>query len=79
MDRDEPEAPRQLSLFTDEEAVLKEKQQEEKEAAVQEAILGIKDKYGKNALLRGMSLLEGATGKARNETIGGHRQGDVEI
>ena len=79
VDRDEPEAPRQLSLFTDEEAVLKEKQQEEKEAAVQEAILGIKDKYGKNALLRGMSLLEGATGKARNETIGGHRQGDVEI
>ena len=40
---------------------------------IQEAILYIKKKYGKNALLKGMNLEEGATGKERNNQIGGHK------
>ena len=35
-------------------------------------MLGIKKKYGKNAILKGMNLEEGATARERNETIGGH-------
>jgi hypothetical protein len=40
---------------------------------MQEVMLTIKNKYGKNAILKGMNLEEGATGKDRNEQIGGHR------
>lgn len=46
---------------------------EEKEKHLQEALLAIKDKYGKNAVLRGMNLEEGATAAARNAQIGGHK------
>lgn len=46
---------------------------EEKELKVQRAILEIKDKYGKNAILRGLNLEEGATQRERNEEIGGHK------
>ncbi|NLZ25885.1 MAG: DNA repair protein [Clostridiales bacterium] len=52
-------------LFTDFDAVQKEKRAEE-------AVLNIKDKYGKNALLRGIDLEEGATAIIRNKLIGGH-------
>lgn len=38
-----------------------------------EAVLDIKKKYGKNAVLKGMSLIEGATAVARNRQIGGHK------
>ena len=44
----------------------------EKERKLQEAVLQIKGKYGKNAILKGMNLQEGATAKERNEQIGGH-------
>lgn len=40
---------------------------------MQEAVLEIRRKFGKNALLRGMDLQEGATAKDRNSQIGGHR------
>ena len=40
---------------------------------MQEAILSIRKKYGKNALLKGMNMEEGATARQRNEQIGGHR------
>ena len=40
---------------------------------MQEALLKIKKKYGKNAVLRGMNFEEGATAKDRNRQIGGHR------
>ncbi|WP_308681875.1 DNA methylase [Stomatobaculum longum] len=67
----------QLSLFTDcaaEEAKqAEETARRERERKLQEATLAIKKKFGKNALLKGHSLLEGATGKDRNEQIGGHR------
>ena len=68
---------RQLDLFTDEETEEKRRQAEDAELARekkrQEAVLEIKNKYGKNAILKGMNLEEGATAKNRNEQIGGHK------
>ena len=67
----------QMNLFTDYETLEKQRQAEEekreKERALQEAILSIKKKYGKNAVIKGMNLEEGATGIQRNNQIGGHR------
>lgn len=40
---------------------------------MQEAILSIKGKYGKNAILKVHSLEDGATARERNGTIGGHK------
>ncbi len=61
---------RQLDLFTD----YDEKQiQNEKSKRRQKAILDIKSRYGKNAILRGMSYEEGATMRERNMRIGGHK------
>ena len=40
---------------------------------MQKTLLTIKRKFGKNAILRGMNLEEGATGKDRNAQIGGHK------
>lgn len=68
---------KQLDLFTDYETL--EAQAEEEEADLelerrgQEAILEIKEKFGKNAIFRGMNLTEGATALDRNRTSGGHR------
>ena len=47
----------------------------EKEHRLQEAMLGIRDKYGKNAILKGMNLGEKATTMERNRQIGGHKSG----
>ena len=67
----------QLSLFTDYAALEKERKAEEerlaKERRLQEAMLSVKKKYGKNALLKGMNLQEGATARERNRQIGGHK------
>ena len=67
----------QLDMFTDYEAEQKKKEAEaaalEKERRGQLAMLEIKKKFGKNAIVKGMNLQEGATGKERNETIGGHK------
>ena len=67
----------QMDLFTDyakREAEEKKEQQElEKEKKLQRAMLDIKKKYGKNAVLKGMNLQEGATARNRNGQIGGHR------
>ena len=73
----EKEAPEQLDLFTD--YAARQKQAEEKATAhakerkLQEAMLGVKKRYGKNAILKGMNLEEGATAKDQNEKIGGHQ------
>ncbi len=68
---------KQLDLFTDyEEEQEKEAAEEaelEREKRMQKAMLDIKKKYGKNAILKGTSLQEGATAKERNEQIGGHK------
>ena len=45
----------------------------EKEKHIQQAMLHIKKKFGKNAVLKGMNLEEGATSKERNNQIGGHK------
>ncbi|MCD8020277.1 MAG: DNA methylase [Clostridiales bacterium] len=56
----------QLDLFTD-------VKKQEKEKKLQEAVLSVKKRYGKNALLRGMNFEEGATMRDRNGQIGGHK------
>jgi DNA polymerase V len=70
-------APAQLDLFTDYEAEAQQRKQEEealeKERRLQAAQLAIKSRFGKNAILRGVSYTEGATAKDRNAQIGGHR------
>ena len=43
------------------------------ERRMQGALLSIREKYGKNAILKGMSLRDGATARQRNEQIGGHK------
>ena len=44
-----------------------------KERKLQEAMISVKKKYGKNAMLKGMNLEEGATTISRNNQIGGHK------
>ena len=70
-------APQQLDLFTDYEALEKQKQAEkaktDKERRMQEVQLRIKQRFGKNAILRGLNFDEGATAKDRNNQIGGHK------
>ena len=67
----------QLDLFSD--AGAEERKRAEEDAALarerrmQEAMLHIKKKYGKNAILKGSDLEEGATAVERNNQIGGHR------
>lgn len=67
----------QLDLFTDYEALDKQRKEEkarlEKERRMQEAQLKIKQRFGKNAILRGLNFKEGATAKERNKQIGGHK------
>ena len=67
----------QLDLFTDYAARDAKQEQEqaelEREKKMQQAMLTIKKKFGKNAILKGMNLEEGATAKDRNEQIGGHK------
>ena len=67
----------QLDLFTDYKAREEEKREEslkrDKEKRLQEAVIDIKMKYGKNAVVRGTSMQEGATARDRNRQIGGHR------
>lgn len=63
------EAYMQYDLFTSPEEL-------EKELSIQKAILDIKEKFGKNAILKGMNLEKGATTIERNKQIGGHKSGE---
>ncbi len=67
----------QLDLFTDYAALEKKRADEEakleKERRSQAAILAIREKFGKNAVLKGVSYTEGATARERNGQIGGHK------
>ena len=76
--KNQKEEYEQLNLFTDY-LMEKEKQEAEQKALererkMQQAMLDIKKKFGKNAILKGMNLEEGATMKERNRQIGGHRE-----
>ena len=64
-----PEKYRQITLFDD-------TAQLEKSHKVQSAVLDIKQKYGKNAILKAMNLEQAATTRERNRQIGGHKSGD---
>ena len=69
--------PEQIDLFTDYSA--KEKQKKEADTAharerkLQETMLDIKKRFGKNAILKGLNLEDGATARERNNQIGGHK------
>ena len=65
-------APEQLDLFSDAEG-QKQNAELEREKRRQQAVLHIRKKYGKNAILKGMNLEEGATAVQRNQQIGGHK------
>ena len=63
-----PDDVTQIDLFTDYNAIEKEKK-------LVNSVLNIKDKYGKNAILKGVDFMPNATQRERNGTIGGHRDG----
>ena len=63
----------QLNLFSDTGKQEAEENELKKEKDMQKAILKIKSKYGKNSIIKGMNLKEGATALERNRQIGGHK------
>ncbi len=67
----------QLDMFTDYEALRQKKEAEQqminKEKSIQQAVMSIERKYGKNAILKGMNLEKGATSIDRNNQVGGHK------
>lgn len=63
----------QLDLFADQNAAQSEQEALERERRIQETLLTIKKKFGKNAVLKGLDLEEGATARMRNDQIGGHK------
>ncbi len=71
------EVSEQLDMFTDYEALERQRRAEEerlaRERQEQLAILEIKKRFGKNAILKGTSLMDGATARDRNRQIGGHK------
>ncbi len=68
----------QLELFTDYEALEQERKQaekeEQKEKSLQHAMIAIKEKFGKNAILKGTNLEKGAMTIERNQQVGGHHE-----
>lgn len=69
--RVKPEEYKQYSFFTDMEQL-------EKDRKMQEAVISLKKKFGKNAVLKGMNLQEAGTTIERNRQIGGHRAGEID-
>ena len=71
------DVPVQYGLFDDVEALERKRAQEKitlaKERKLQEAMLVLKSRYGKNAVLKGMNFQEGATARERNGQVGGHK------
>ena len=62
----------QLDMFTDYEALQKEKD-------LQKAMIEVRKRFGLNAIVKGMNLEEGATTIERNQQIGGHRAGSTPL
>lgn len=79
----EDDGPVQLELFVDyeeeERKKVAKKRKEERERALQRATLQLQGRFGKNAVLKGMNLIEGGTTIERNGQIGGHRAGASEV
>lgn len=72
------DTPVQLDLFTDYEQVRSQKQAKtealKRERRRQEAIISLRQRFGKNAILKGLNYADGATQRERNQQIGGHRE-----
>lgn len=64
----------QIDLFTDYQQKAEKLQKEKMEKELQKAMIGIKNKYGKNAVIKGMNLQDGGTTIDRNKQIGGHME-----
>lgn len=64
----------QIDLFTNYNEKEKNKKKENAEKNIQKAMINIKRKYGKNAILKGMNFEAGGTTRQRNEQIGGHKE-----
>lgn len=64
----------QIDLFTDYQKKAEKLQKEKMEKELQKAMIGIKNKYGKNAVIKGMNLQDGGTTIDRNKQIGGHME-----
>lgn len=77
VDEEKESSYEQLDLFTNYAQIEKERKEEqlelEREKRMQQAVLSIKKKFGKNAILKGMNLEEGATAIERNGQVGGHK------
>ena len=75
IDAKEPVAE-QLDLFTNYETLDKERKSEEnelqRELKIQKALINIQDKYGKNAIVKGLNMKKESTAMKRNKQIGGH-------
>ena len=65
---------KQLDLFTGEEKEILSEKEEKIEKNVQDAIIKIQNKYGKNSILKGMNLEEKSTARRRNGEVGGHKE-----
>ena len=63
----------QLDFFSDQKGREEEEAELQRERRRQQAVLKIQKKYGKNAILKGMNYLEGATTRERNGQVGGHK------
>lgn len=67
----------QLDLFSDYENIQRQRKAENEkiknERKIQETVIELKERYGKNAILKGMNYYDGATARERNKQIGGHR------
>lgn len=64
----------QINLFVDYKEVNKKRKKEKAEKEIQKAMIDIKSKYGKNAILKGMNLQKEGTTIERNKQIGGHKE-----
>ena len=67
-------AMKQISLFDDPQEILQKEEDEAREKRRQQAILAIKGKFGANAIMKGTSYQDAATGLQRNKTVGGHHE-----
>ena len=65
---------KQLSLFDDPQEIAQKDADEEREERRQKAVLAIKNRFGSNAIMKGTSYQEAATGIERNKTVGGHHE-----
>ena len=64
----------QINLFVDYKEVNEKRKKEKAEKEIQKAMIDIKSKYGKNAILKGMNLQKEGTTIERNRQIGGHKE-----